>query len=103
MTRIPMAAPTAHPTAKRLSLRTALLSAPLLAVLLSGCDTVSGWFGKTPDPPLPGERVSVLTRERKVEVDQRLVGTPVAPSAGRSEVRRSAFSGVDPAASKVTT
>lgn len=78
MTRIPMAALTAHPTAKRLSLRTALLSAPLLAVLLSGCDTVSGWFGKTPDPPLPGERVSVLTRERKVEVDQRLVGTPVA-------------------------
>ena len=80
MTRIPMAAaPTAHTPAKRRSLsRTALISAPLLAVLLSGCDTVSGWFGKNPDPPLPGQRVSVLTRERKVEVDPRLTGTPVA-------------------------
>ncbi|MDQ2104519.1 hypothetical protein QSG27_17600, partial [Azospirillum sp. C340-1] len=80
MTRIPMAAvPTAHPTANRRSLRrAALISAPLLALLLGGCDTVSGWFGKTPDPPLPGQRVSVLTRERKVEVDPRLAGTPVA-------------------------
>lgn len=61
----------------RLLSRTALLSAPLLAAMLGGCDTVSGWFGKTPEPPLPGERVSVLTRERKVEVDARIADVAV--------------------------
>ncbi|PWC39993.1 pyrrolo-quinoline quinone [Azospirillum sp. TSO35-2] len=57
--------------------RTALLSASLLALLLGGCDTIGGWFGKTPDPPLPGKRVSVLTRERKVEPDAQLAGVAV--------------------------
>ena len=63
--------------------RTALLSAPLLAVLLGGCDTLNGWFGKTPDAPLPGERVAVLTRERKIEADPRLadVAVTVPPAA----------------------
>jgi len=73
MTRTPMAKTT---KARALS-RAALLSTSLLAVLLSGCDTVNEWFGKTPDPPLPGERVAVLTRERKVEVDQRLADVAV--------------------------
>ncbi len=57
--------------------RSALLSASLLAVFLGGCDTVGDWFGKTPDPPLPGQRVSILTRERKVEPDARLADVAV--------------------------
>ncbi|SMH59714.1 PQQ-like beta-propeller repeat protein [Azospirillum agricola] len=63
--------------------RSALLSASLLAVLLGGCDTVGDWFGKTPEPPLPGQRVSVLTRERKIEPDARLadVAVTVPPPA----------------------
>ncbi|MCW2237106.1 PQQ-like beta-propeller repeat protein [Azospirillum canadense] len=57
--------------------RAALLSTPLLAVLLAGCDTMNDWFGKTPEPPLPGQRVAVLTRERKLEVDPRIADTAV--------------------------
>ncbi|AWU93740.1 PQQ-binding-like beta-propeller repeat protein [Azospirillum ramasamyi] len=57
--------------------RTALLSASLLAVFLGGCDTLDSWFGKTPDPPLPGERVAVLQRERKVEPDPQLAAVAV--------------------------
>ncbi|PWC83855.1 pyrrolo-quinoline quinone [Azospirillum sp. TSH100] len=57
--------------------RAALLSASLLAVLLAGCDTIDGWFGKTPEPPLPGKRVAVLQRERKVEPDAQLAATAV--------------------------
>ena len=58
-------------------LRAAILSAPLFALLLGGCDTVSGWFGKNDKPPLPGERVAVLMRERKVEADARLADATV--------------------------
>ncbi len=57
--------------------RSALLSASLLAVFLGGCDTVGDWFGKSADPPLPGQRVSILTRERKVEPDARLADVAV--------------------------
>jgi len=57
--------------------RSALLSASLFAVFLGGCDTVTDWFGKTADPPLPGQRVAVLTRERKVEPDARLADVAV--------------------------
>jgi outer membrane protein assembly factor BamB len=64
-------------TTARTIRRSALLSASLLAVFLGGCDTVGDWFGKTPDPPLPGQRVSVLTRERKVEPDARLADVAV--------------------------
>ncbi|AWK87174.1 PQQ-like beta-propeller repeat protein [Azospirillum thermophilum] len=64
-------------SSKRSLRRTALLSASLLALLLGGCETIDGWLGKTPDPPLPGKRVSVLTRERKVEADPRIAANPV--------------------------
>lgn len=73
MTRLPT---TRSATARRVA-RAALLSTPLLAVLLSGCDTVSGWFGKTPDAPLPGQRLSVLSTERKLTPDQRIADVPV--------------------------
>ncbi len=61
--------------------RSALLSASLLALFLGGCDTVGDWFGKTPEPRLPGQRVSVLTRERKVEPDSRLADVAVTVPA----------------------
>jgi len=64
-------------TTARSTRRSALLSASLLAMFLGGCDTVGDWFGKTAEPPLPGQRVSVLTRERKVEPDARLADTAV--------------------------
>ncbi|CAO3406781.1 outer membrane protein assembly factor BamB family protein [Azospirillum largimobile] len=57
--------------------RTALLSASLLAIFLGGCDTLDSWMGKTPDPPLPGKRVAVLQRERKVEPDAQLAAVAV--------------------------
>ncbi|HYG85164.1 MAG TPA: PQQ-binding-like beta-propeller repeat protein [Azospirillum sp.] len=66
--------------------RAALLSAPLLGLLLAGCDTVGDWFSKTPSPPLPGERVSVLIGDRKVEPDPRLAGEAVVlPAAQTNE------------------
>ncbi|WP_082108778.1 PQQ-like beta-propeller repeat protein [Azospirillum thiophilum] len=61
--------------------RTALLSASLLAVLLGGCDTVDSWFGKTAEPPLPGKRLAILQRERKVEPDAQLAGVAVTVPA----------------------
>ncbi|MFD1623040.1 PQQ-like beta-propeller repeat protein [Azospirillum griseum] len=80
MTPAPMIPATMTPASTntpRALRRSALLSVSLLAVLLSGCDTVSDWFGKASEPPLPGQRVSVLTRERKVEPDTRLADTAV--------------------------
>ena len=66
--------------------RAALLSVSLFALALAGCDTVGGWFSKTPEPPLPGERVSVLVGERKVEPDPQVAGTPVVlPAAQANE------------------
>ncbi len=84
MIRIPMASTAGAPRKRS---RAALLSASLLAVLLGGCDTLDSWFGKTPDPPLPGERVSVLTRERRIEVDPRLaeLAVTVPPAATNAE------------------
>ena len=51
-------------------IRLALLSAGLMTALsLSGC---SNWFGDPEDPPLPGERISVLTLDRSVKPDPRV-------------------------------
>lgn len=58
--------------------RAAILSASLAALLIGGCDTIDSWMGRSADPPLPGKRVAVLSRERKVEVDPQLGGTPVS-------------------------
>lgn len=56
-----------------------VLAAAALSVLLSGCGMFSegGWFGGDEEPPLPGERVSVLELERAVEPDPTLAATPV--------------------------
>lgn len=54
--------------------------------LLGGCDT---WFGEAEAPPLPGERISVLEYESKLQPDPELAGRPV--SFGRM-VRNSSWS-----------
>ncbi len=61
----------------------ALLTTSLLGLLLAGCDTVGDFFSKTPAPPLPGERVSVLVSGHKVEADQRLSGEGVVLPAAQ--------------------
>jgi outer membrane protein assembly factor BamB len=38
-------------------------------LLLSGCDSMSGWIGGREDPPLPGTRISILTLEQQLEPD----------------------------------
>lgn len=58
--------------------RSGLLATSALALLLAGCDTVGGWFGSSDPPPLPGERVSVLLRENRVEVDPRIADVSVS-------------------------
>ncbi len=40
-----------------------------VAVLLGGCDT---WFGEVEDPPLPGERISVMVHDRNLRPDPTL-------------------------------
>lgn len=49
--------------------------AVLAALSLAAC---SSWFGEPEKPPLPGERVAVLTLESKHTPDEKLRGVPVA-------------------------
>ncbi len=42
-----------------------------LGLSLSGCDTIGGWFS-TEEPKLPGERISILALETKLEPEQRV-------------------------------
>jgi len=39
------------------------------AALLASCDMADQWFGKRPDPPLPGERISVLDQASSLTPD----------------------------------
>lgn len=55
-----------------------LLPVSLIGLLLAGCSSIGGWFGESDAPPLPGERISVLQLERKVEPDPRLGDVEVA-------------------------
>ena len=48
--------------------RSALLGLGLL-LGLAGCDTVSEWMGEGEPPPVPGERLSVISLERQLEPD----------------------------------
>lgn len=71
-----------------------LLSAALLLALLTGCDTVGSWF-ESEKVPLPGERISVLALENKLEPDESVQDLDVSlpaqvsnadwPQAGGSE------------------
>lgn len=46
-------------------------AAALLPLLLTGCGTGS-WFGESEDPPLPGQRIAILARDRGVSADTSL-------------------------------
>ena len=43
--------------------------AALLAALLSGCGLLPDWFGRQETPPLPGQRISVLSLQKTLEPD----------------------------------
>jgi len=64
-----MTAAAPHRRAPRLALAGALAA----SVVLSGCDT--GWLGERAAPPLPGKRISVLSREKLIEPE---IAGPVA-------------------------
>ena len=57
-------------------MRQALLLAVGGAFLLSGCGS-DGWFGESEDPPLPGERVTVLALERALKSDAEAAQRPM--------------------------
>ena len=54
---------------------------------LAACSSDDSWFGSSDDPPLPGERVSVMLLEREVNADP---ASPICPSSYR---RRSSTPG----------
>lgn len=57
------------------SLRIAVLLS--VTVALGGCETISGIFGDSDKPKMPGKRVAVLTVEQKLKVDKSLANTEV--------------------------
>ena len=44
---------------------------------LAACSSDDSWFGASEDPPLPGERVSVMLLEREVNADPSLANLPI--------------------------
>ncbi|SMF00280.1 Outer membrane protein assembly factor BamB, contains PQQ-like beta-propeller repeat [Tistlia consotensis] len=54
-----------------------VLLASLLALLLSGCGLADDWFGAPEDPPLPGQRIDVLTQIGGLEADPAAASLPV--------------------------
>jgi len=57
--------------------RSALLSLCLL-LGLAGCDTLSEWLGEGDPPPVPGERLSVISLERQLQPDPGTEGLTVS-------------------------
>ncbi len=49
----------------------------LPALVLGGCETIDDIIGAPEDPPLPGERISVLTLEQQLEADPRIASLQV--------------------------
>ena len=49
----------------------------LLLGALGACDGFPDWFGDREDPPLPGERISVLRLEQQLEPDPRIADLAV--------------------------
>lgn len=48
-----------------------------LSVTLVACDTINDLISPSDDPPLPGERISVLSLEQRLEADPRIAGLQV--------------------------
>jgi outer membrane protein assembly factor BamB len=66
--------------------RRLLLATVLLAVSLTGCEMVEGWFGKGKQP-LAGERVPVFAERGELEPDKEMASVPVvlpAPTVNTS-------------------
>ncbi len=58
--------------------------AALLALALGGCESVANWFEKSKEPPLPGDRISVLLLQRSLSPDPKLANVRIvlpAPAA----------------------
>ena len=51
--------------------------AALLALALGGCSSPTTWFEKEKEPPLKGERISVLLHQRTLSPDPKLANTPI--------------------------
>jgi outer membrane protein assembly factor BamB len=49
----------------------------ILSVALGGLTACSGWYGASEEPPLPGERVSVLLRDSKLSADPNIAGQTI--------------------------
>lgn len=47
------------------------------ALLLSGCSSLSGMFADDKEPPLPGERISILQLQKELSPDAALANTPL--------------------------
>jgi outer membrane protein assembly factor BamB len=57
------------------SAKIAAMAAVLL--LVGACDTMDDWFGDSEEPPLPGERLSVLTHARELLPDPELADAEI--------------------------
>ncbi len=64
------------PTERR-GVRAALPLVIALGMALGGCTSGSGWFGDDKDPPLPGDRISVLLNQRTLSADPELASKPI--------------------------
>lgn len=59
-------------------LKTRACAALALLLLLPGCSTLDEWLGAAEDPPLEGERYSVLKEAQAPEVSEALAARPMA-------------------------
>lgn len=53
------------------------LSICVLPLVISGCSILPDWFGESEDPPLPGDRISILALEQTLEADAGLADLQV--------------------------
>jgi len=60
-----------------ISLNTRIATVLMLGISLTACDTINDLISPSDDPPLPGERISVLTLEQQLEADPRIAGLQV--------------------------
>ncbi|NQU61552.1 MAG: PQQ-binding-like beta-propeller repeat protein [Rhodospirillales bacterium] len=64
--------------------RAALVLVVTLVIPLGGCEAVKGWIKGEQEPPLPGDRISVLLNQRTLSPDAKLAGVQIllpAPQA----------------------
>ena len=64
-------------TLPRFARPTPALAVLALAVLLGGCSQVSNYFDRDKEPPLPGDRISVLLHQRSLSPDPKLANVQI--------------------------